>query len=104
MTYNIKPRHTKDLLLVSNFIIAQEQDYTLVSTMVTVLFTQRSSSVEVKFQSDNVALEPDETFELELVQSPSITLPAGEGVFFVNRIQMTIKDNDRKLAKLFNYY
>ena len=80
-----------------NFIIGQGRDYTLVSNTVNVL-TQRVSDVEVTFLSDNVALEPDETFELELVPSAATILPDGEGVFFVNQIQMTIIDNDRKFA------
>ena len=67
------------------------------STVVTALYQQPTvHEVVVTFLVDSVALEPDETFELELVPLPSIILPDGEGVFFVNKIQMTIIDGDRK--------
>ena len=74
-------------------------DYTLGSTVVRALYQRPTAhEVVVTFLVDSVALEPDETFELELVPLPSIILPAGVGVFFVNQIKMTILDSDRKLA------
>lgn len=54
------------------------------------------------FRVDSIALEPDETFSLELVPLNGITLPSGDGVFFVNVINVTIIDHDSKFGQVSN--
>lgn len=77
-------------------------DYTLGITMVRALFEQSSADeVVVTFRVDSIALEPDEEFALELVPSPLITLPSGDGVFFINRINMTIIDSDSMYIRIY---
>ena len=72
-------------------------DYTLSHLSIRALF-ERSTPDEVvaTFRIDSVALEPDETFALELVPIDGITLPSGLGVFFINIINVTIIDHDSK--------
>ena len=72
-------------------------DYTVGNTVVSALFQQSTAhEVVVTFLVDGVALEADENFVLELILLPEIIPPMGEGVFFINRITMTILDSDSK--------
>ena len=77
-------------------------DYTLGNSFVRALFDISSfDEVVVTFRVDSVALEVNETFMLELVPfSSTFTLPSGDGVFFINIINMTIIDHDSKRCKL----
>ena len=51
----------------------------------------------VSFHIDAIAQEENETLTLELVTTPGTNAPpSGDGVFFRNRITMTIVDNDGK--------
>ena len=52
-----------------------------------------TTSLQVTFRVDGVALEPDETFQLRLTTTP--VLPAG--VFFVDTVNVTILDPDGKM-------
>ena len=72
-------------------------DYTLGDPSVRALY-ERSIPDEVvaTFRIDSVALEPDETFALELVPRNGFTLPSGLGVFFISVINVTIIDHDSK--------
>ena len=56
--------------------------------------------VTFQFRTDSIAQEPDETFSLELVPGSGVTLPTGEGVFFLDVVNMTIIDGDGKLTSL----
>ena len=74
-------------------------DYTLGQPLVRALFeSSDSDEVAATFRVDSVALEPDETFSLELVPFTGITLPSGSGVFFVNTVNVTIIDHDSKCS------
>ena len=51
--------------------------------------------IRVSFHTDAIAQEGNETLTLELVTTPGTNAPpSGNGVFFRNRITMTIVDND----------
>ncbi len=48
--------------------------------------------LELSVLVDNVALEPDETFQLQF--SSRSQLPSGENVFFADLLNVIIKDQD----------
>ena len=74
-------------------------DYTLGHPFIRAFFeSSTSDEVVATFRIDSVALEPDETFSLELVPLSGITLPSGCGVFFINIINVTIIDHDSKFV------
>ena len=82
-------------------------DYTLGHPFVRALFESSTpDEVVATFRVDSIALEPDETFSLELVPLNGVTLPSGDGVFFVNVMNVTIIDHDSefwtKLASTYN--
>lgn len=53
-------------------------------------------NVEVTFLADDVALESNETIVFELVPSGRVSVPSGEGVYFLKTIKVTIIDKDSK--------
>lgn len=72
-------------------------DYEVNSAQVT--FNAANSSVNVALNQDNVALEPNETFTLEL--DPTGTLSV---LFFImNTINITIVDSDGEIQCCFDY-
>ena len=56
-------------------------------------------NVEVEFKVDDVALEATETATLELMvlSAEDLLVPTGEGIFFLNTIQLFIIDQDGNL-------
>ena len=53
-------------------------------------------------RSDSIAQENNETYTLELVHKTGTSTPTGDGVFFRNRVKVTIIDNDGKdLSQLY---
>ena len=52
--------------------------------------------VQFLFRSDSIAQEPNETFTLRLEVYPGFSLPTGDGVFFVDEMNMVILDSDSK--------
>ncbi len=50
------------------------------------------TSLELRAFPDSIALEPDETFQVQL--SNNSVLPSGENVFFVHLLNVIIKDQD----------
>ena len=72
-------------------------DYTLGDPSVRALYERPiPDEVVATLRIDSVALEPDETFALELVPRNGFTLPSGLGVFFISVINVTIIDHDSK--------
>ena len=52
--------------------------------------------VQFLFRSDSIAQEPNETFTLRLEMYSGFSLPTGDGVFFVDEMNMVILDSDSK--------
>ena len=71
-------------------------DYTVNTTNVIAEFNTPVPPDEVQFilNADGIIQENNETFSLQLVPSADTTLPTGEGVFFLNTLNVTIIDND----------
>ena len=59
--------------------------------------------VKFTFNLDGVVLEQNETFSLELVSTDSNQLPRGDFVYFLNTLNLTIIDNDRKYCMHCSY-
>ena len=69
----------------------------IVTSEVRFLFDNSEPSmvpVNVSFLVDGIAQEYNESFTLVLVPLPTINLPEGEGVFFLNTTDMIIIDTD----------
>ena len=71
-------------------------DYTVSTAIVRALFSIPTPPDDVLFifRVDDIALEENETLNLQLV--PRTTLPSGGNVFFRNMISLTIIDSDCK--------
>ena len=68
--------------------------------MVQLRATSNPEVVTYTFIVDGVAREDNESLTLELVPPPSTlqSMPAGEAVFFMNRLSLTINDADSELT------
>ena len=72
-------------------------DYVVSSSTARVLYArQEPDDVQLIFRSDSIAQEPNETFTLHLEVADGFTLPTGDGVFFVDEMNMLILDSDGK--------
>lgn len=72
-------------------------DYIVSSSTAIVLHArQEPDYVQFIFRSDSIAQEPNETFTLRLDVFAGFTLPTGDGVFFMDEINVVILDSDSK--------
>ena len=62
----------------------------------------RGDELVLTFRVDSVALEPDETFQIQLSSTPPP--PAGDNVFFLNTLNVTIEDPDGNTTLIFMYF
>ena len=62
----------------------------------TVVYNRGPEDVQFLFRSDSIAQEFNETFTLQLALAPGFSLPTGDGVFFVNEMNVIIQDSDSK--------
>ena len=83
-------------LLILLFIAEEgsQFDYTVNTLRVRALANGQINNVVLTFRVDNIAQEPDETFNLTL--TPLVPPTPREGLFFQNTIQVTIVDSDGK--------
>ena len=84
--------------------VIDASDFSLETSRVEVRPTANEPAVvAIKFLTDHVAREANESLTLQLLPTPSTmqTIPAGEAVFFKNAINLTIMDANRKFE---NYY
>ena len=74
-------------------------DYTISTTQVRVLQgSQEPGNIQFIFRSDAIAQETNETFTLQLEQASTNVL-MGNGVFFMDEMNMVILDSDSKPDK-----
>ena len=81
--------------LITKLYAGMDNDYS-VDTMEVKVENERENAVEFRFHSDSVAQERNETFTLQLAVAEGSTLPDGDGVFFVDEMNMVIVDIDGK--------
>ena len=59
--------------------------------------SSQSQEVQVSFLMDGIAQEYNDPITLELEPLPTMNVPSGEAVFFLNTIDMVIIDTDGEL-------
>ena len=90
-----------NIIYLCTYYIGDSPDLIVVTSEVRFLFeSPQASEVNISFHTDGIALENDETVSLELVPLRTTNVPIGEGVFFLNMIDMIIIDTDRE----YEYY
>ena len=86
------------LALIPSFTASGEgSDFTVNSAQ--VIFNAANFSVSVTLNQDNIALEPDETFVLELDSTGTLS----PSFFIMDTINVTITDSDGKIQCCINY-
>lgn len=87
------------LALIPSFTASGEgSDFIVNSAQVT--FNAANSSISVTLNQDNIALEPDETFVLELDSTGTLS----PNFFIMDTINITITDSDGKIQYRLLYY
>ena len=89
------------VLLVHIIIIGDSTDFMVLTSEVRFDSSQ-TQEVQVRFLMDGIAQEFNESITLELEPLPTMNVPIGEAVFFLNTIDMTIIDGDSEFEYINN--
>jgi len=74
--------------------VVSGSDFRVSSAPVLRPSTTRTDTVQVAFEIDSIALEPRESFQLQLVPANMVSRPQAANEFLLDIIELTIIDSD----------